>query len=443
MIPAAHFMFLFMSRPSAKFHTAMHPRWFAVLVGGFLLGMCPAWAWSQPPALVTVANVEEKQNAVGGHTFVGTVEPNRRSVIGSAVSGRVIELKVNEGDRVKKDQPIAQILTKQLDIQIAAARAERDLRAEELREMENGSRPEEVKQAEAQTEMSRSANDYAQSRLKRTRGLRDNNVASEDQLLDDIRLANVAQQNLFAAEANLALIKAGPRVEKIAQARARLLAADEEVNRLLDQLEKHTIKAWFDGYVVKEHTETGQWIMSGDPVVEVVEVDTVKVEVMVLENYLPQLTIGASARVEITSLPQQMFEGRVTHVVPQADVRSRSFPVHVQLANQALADGQILIRPGMFTRVTLPVEAKLSILLVPKDALVLGGPDPVVYVVDVDPKAADKRVCRPVPVKSGASFGSLIEVAGPLQAGQTVVVEGNERLRPGQEVIVQQRKIGS
>jgi HlyD family secretion protein len=405
----------------------------------FVLGLATL-AQAQPPALVTVAPIIEKKNAIGGHTFVGTVEPSRRSTIGSAVSGRVIELKVNKGDRVKKDQPIAQILTKQLDIQILVTRAERDLRAQELKELENGSRPEEVRQAEAQTEMTRSANEYAQSRLKRTRGLRESSVASEDQLLDDIRLANVAQQNMFAAEANLALIKAGPRAEKIAQARARLVAADEEVNRLLDQLEKHTIKAWFDGYVVKEHTETGQWIMSGDPVVEVVEVDEVEVEVMVLENYLPHLTIGSTAQVEITSLPQKMFEGRVTHVVPQADVRSRSFPVQVRLQNQALPDGQILIRPGMFTRVTLPVESKPSILLVPKDALVLGGAEPMVYVVDTDPKDPAKRMCRPVPVKSGVSFDSMIEVTGPLQAGQPVVIEGNERLRPGQEVVVQRVK---
>ncbi len=407
----------------------------ALIVSCLLLVVSTA-SQAQPPALVTVAQVIEKQNAIGGHTFVGTVEPSRRSTIGSAVSGRVIELRVNKGDRVKKDQPLAQILTKQLDIQILVARAERDLRAEELREMENGSRPEEIKQAIAQTEMTRSANEYAQSRLKRTRGLRENNVASEDQLLDDIRLANVAQQNLFASEANLALIKEGPRPEKIAQARARLLAAEEEVNRLLDQLEKHTIKAWFDGYVVKEHTETGQWIMSGDPVVEVVEVDEVEVDVMVLENYLPHLTIGSTAQVEITALPQRMFEGRVTHVVPQADVRSRSFPVQVRVKNQVLPDGQILIRPGMFTRVTLPVEAKPSILLVPKDALVLGGPDPVVYVVDNNPMAPGKQICRPVAVKSGVAFDSLVEVSGPLQAGQTVVIEGNERLRPGQEVIV-------
>lgn len=405
-------------------------------LAGLFFSLAFSVCHAQPPALVNVAPVVERQNAIGGHTFVGTVEPLRRSVIGSAVSGWVVDFKVNKGDRVVKDQPLAQILTKQLDIQIAAAKADRDLRAEELRELENGSRPEEIRQAEAQAAVAQAAHEYAQAKLKRTRNLFERNAASEDQMLDDVRLANAAQQSLIAAEANLALVKAGPRAEKIAQARARLAAAEEEVNRLLDQLEKHTVKAWFDGYVVQEHTETGQWIMSGAAVAEIVEVDHVKVEVMVLENYLPRLSIGATARVEIAALPQEVFEGKVTHVVPQADVRSRSFPVHIRLPNQVLSDGQVLIRPGMFARATLPVEAKSTILLAPKDALVFGGPEPLVYVVDRDPADAKKQRARAVPVKCGAAFGSQIEISGTLQPGQMVVVEGNERLRPGQEVIV-------
>jgi len=412
-------------------------RWFAVLSVGYVLAtqVVPAVA-QQPPALVTVAPVIERRNAVGGQTFVGTVEPLRRSTIGSAVSGRLIDLKVNEGDRVTKDQPLAQVLTKQLDIQIAAATAERNLRAEELREMKNGSRPEEIKQAEAQMHAARSALDYAQGKMSRTRNLFDRNVVTEDQLLDDTKIGVAAEKAFVAAEANYNLIKAGPRQERIAQAEARLLAAEEEVNRLLDQLEKHTIKAYFDGYIVKEHTEKGQWIMSGDPVVELVEVDQVDVVVQVLESYIPQLALGAPARVEITALPQQAFEGKVVHIVPQADVRSRGFPVHIRLTNKLLPDGQVLLKPGMFARATLPVEMKPTVLLVPKDALVLGGLEPMLYVVEPDAMDRTKLRVRAQPVRAGVAFDSLVEVSGQLAAGQQVVIEGNERLRSGQEIVV-------
>jgi multidrug efflux pump subunit AcrA (membrane-fusion protein) len=88
----------------------------------------------------------------------------------------------------------------------------------------------------------------------------------------------------------------------------------------------------------------------------------------------------------------------------------------------------------MFARVWLPVDRKSDVLVVPKDALVLGGPSPVVFVIDPETKES-KAKARPVPVQLGIATESWIEVKGELKPGQQVVVEGNERLRPGGEVI--------
>jgi hypothetical protein len=74
-------------------------------------------------------------------------------------------------------------------------------------------------------------------------------------------------------------------------------------------------------------------------------------------------------------------------------------------------------------------------LLVPKDALVLGGPSPVVYVVRADPQTQQPSAV-PVPVQVGVAAEDLIQVSGELQAGQRIVVQGNERLRPGSPVNV-------
>ena len=104
----------------------------------------------------------------------------------------------------------------------------------------------------------------------------------------------------------------------------------------------------------------------------------------------------------------------------------------------------------MLARAIIPTGAKRKGLLVPKDALVLGGPAPMVFVVDatvpdinaaVDDKeptsgSTNTGKVRPVPVKMGSSDGRLIEVDGTIKAGELVVVRGNERLMPGQEVAV-------
>jgi len=149
------------------------------------------------------------------------------------------------------------------------------------------------------------------------------------------------------------------------------------------------------------------------------------------------------ARVEIEALPGRVFTGQVVLIVPQADVRSRSFPVKVRLANEPAGGDSsqtgMLIEPGMFARVTLPVGQRDSVTMVPLDALVLGEDKPVVWVITEDPAAPNQGTAAPLPVELGVSYDDLIEVRGPLEPGQLVVVEGNERIRPGQQLAITKR----
>ena len=91
----------------------------------------------------------------------------------------------------------------------------------------------------------------------------------------------------------------------------------------------------------------------------------------------------------------------------------------------------------MYARVMLPTGAKQKAMLVFKDALVLGGPQPVLYVMDASAANSKQGKVRPVPVQLGIAENNMIQVSGALQPGQMVVVQGNERLRPGQDVEIQ------
>jgi multidrug efflux pump subunit AcrA (membrane-fusion protein) len=81
--------------------------------------------------------------------------------------------------------------------------------------------------------------------------------------------------------------------------------------------------------------------------------------------------------------------------------------------------------------VTLAVGKPTPCVLVPKDAVVLGGPTPVVFVATA---AGGKTSVRPVSVTLGPAQGTWIAAIGDLKEGNQVIVEGNERVRPGQEV---------
>ena len=345
-----------------------------------------------PPAVVVVASVVERK-VTAGSTFVGTVTPSKRAVIGSAVDGRVIEFPRNEGDRVETGEPLTQLLTKTIELELTAAKAELEFRQQQLAEMENGTRPQEIEQARARMVAAKSRNEFLKARRARTESaFRLNRAASEDELEQATTLAAEAEQSYLEAQAAYEMAVEGPRTEAIAQARAQVGVQEAIVDRLRDQISKYTIVSRFTGYVVAEHTEVGQWVKSGDLVAEVVELDTVEIAVQVVEQYVPFVTVGQQVRVEIPSLGERLFTGEVAMIVPQADVRARTFPVKVRLQNEITSAGP-LIKSGMLARVTMPTGAEQNALLVPKDALVLGGQTPVVYVVNSsDPTSKQGQV---------------------------------------------------
>jgi RND family efflux transporter MFP subunit len=389
-----------------------------------------------PPAAVAVAPVVERE-VTASQTFVGTVMPLRKAVVGSAVDGRVIEYPLNEGERVQKGQVLAQLLTDTVQLELAAAEAELLLRQEQLAELKNGTRPEEIEQAKARMVAAKARVQYANARRARAESLfRQGQAMPEEQRDEMIALAVEAEQAHVEAQAAYQLAVQGPRKEQIAQASAQVAFQQATVNQLKDQMAKHTIVSQFDGFVTAEHTELGQWVKQGDPVAEVAALDEVEVTAHVVEQYAPHVRVGMEVSVQIPAIPGPPLSGVVSAIVPQADVQARTFPVKVRVKNQLTEDGP-LVKSGMYARVMLPTGARQTAMLVPKDALVLGGQQPILFIVDASGDAKQGKV-RPVPVQLGISEGSMIQVnASGLQARLLVVVQGNERLQPGQDVQIQ------
>ncbi len=404
-----------------------------------ILAMLPARPGTaqQEPAKVTVATVSE-QTLSASQTFVGSVTPIRTSLVGSAVDGRVVEFLVNEGDVVKEGQPLAQLRTSTLSLQLAAARAELVLRSEELAELENGATREELDQSQARMKAARASMDFSTWTHKRIAALFNKGQAvSENELQEAHSHAQRDEQLYEQARAGHQLTVRGPRPEQIAQAQARVLIQQELANVFEDRIKRHTILSPFDGHVTVEHTEVGQWVREGDPIAEVIQLSQVDVLIHVLAKDVGQLRIGAPVRVEVPAISTELLTGMVAVVVPQADVRARTFPVKIRLANRLVDSGPIL-KAGMLARVALPTGDAVKMNLVPKDAIVLGGVRPLVFVVDPPKDKKSSGTARPVPVTLGVSSGDLIQVDGTLRAGQQVVVRGNERLRAGQQISFRQ-----
>lgn len=395
----------------------------------------PKGAPSAPPPPRVYVAAARKDVVSEPKTFVGTIKPLRKSIVGSAAPGRVEEYLVNEGDFVKKGQPIAQLRRGIIGAEKKSAEAELALRKAELAEME-GSLQDEIAQAKARLASAQAMLAFRQA--KRERGKSLGPSVTREELEENIAMASQSQALVDELQATLRLLTEGPRDQKTEQIRAKVAVQEAEVERLSEQYDRHTMFAPFDGYVTAELTETGQWMMQGDPAAEILELQMVDVEVGVLEDYVARLDTSVVGDVEVPALRGRRFEGMIAVVNPQANVLSRTFPVKVRVENEISENGPLL-KAGMIARVTLGVGDPVEVPLVPKDAVVLGGRTPLVYVVDTKD---GKSTVRPVPVTLGASRGLWISVGrSEIKEGELIVVEGNERLRPMQEVRADKREI--
>lgn len=374
-----------------------------------------------------------------GQSFVGTVMPARISDVGSAVDGRIVDFPIVDGQRVTDRQPLAELLRGLLEIEREGAVAELQRLRQVLAELRAGSRPEEIEQSRALVAGFEARLAYARSRLARLGRLAERGTSTVDELQDAQTDLQQIEAQLRGTRAALALVEAGPRAEQVAQAAAAVAVQEAAVERIDDQLSKHTIRAPFDGWVIERFTEKGQWIARGGLVARIAELDDVEVEVRVPEISVGGLEAGADVRIEFDAAPHHTWIGRIVRIVPQADVLSRSFPVQIALEN-IVVDGAPVLRGGMLARAWLPVGRAASVKVVPKDALVLGGPTPVIFVVEgtnaTTPPVAG--TVRAVPVELGAAVGGNVEVRSDIEPGRLVVVRGNERLRPGMAVAFEQ-----
>ena len=398
---------------------------------------------SRPPALVEVAAVELRKVAPK-IIVVGSIVPKRTSNVASGAEGIVDQFDVEEGQLVKKGETLSVLRMVTTDLDIKEAKSLLREREHQKAELENGSRPEEITEAQAKMLAAKAIMESTAATLARTQTLFARNATNQDELDAAQERAEAARQAHLAAEANFQLVKLGPRSEQIEQARARYQAQREHVAFLEAEKEKRITKAPFTGYVVQEHTYVGQWLSKGDPVVTLVLVDEVDAVVNVDQRDLKHVRLGNVADVKITASEKKDWQGQIVSLVPRSEWKSgsRSFPVKVRLSNEFEdANGQHLpvLKEGMMAEVTFAGEP-YDALLVPKDSLVRTSRGLIINIFAPNPDNVESGTVRQIPVETGLSEVSRdgisqIEIKGAgLVAGMQVVTAGAERLVPFQPI---------
>ncbi len=326
------------------------------------------------PVQVAVA---ERQAIVEALNLSGTLTSPNTAQIAPDVEGRLVEIKVDAGHRVKTGDTLFR-----LDDELARL---------------------EVQQA----------------------------VAAEHE----------AVTNLTDAERRLSEVRDLVERQSFPESEARSLAAQVERNRAVLErrraerahatavLERHTLQAPFDGVIAVREADLGERVDPDTTVLRLVAVDRLQLDLQVPQVYFQRVAPDTPVAVKVDAMPNQTISTVVSQVVPVSDPGARTFLVRAYLDNSA-----VRMTPGMSVRVVLRLDTGRTGVVVPRDALIRypDGRD----IVWVAPGEGTERMVEERQVETGLSFDGKLEIVKGVSEGDAVVVRGNETLQQGQQVRV-------
>ena len=289
------------------------------------------------------------------------------------VGGRLIELRVMEGDRVATGDLIGRLDATDAELQIARARAERAASEAQLRALQAGARPEEIRQAQAEVQAAGAEADGATAELKaaetdleRFEALLRANAGAEKERDDARTRVEVAQERVRSARERVqaareivARLQAGTRREDLDAARARVDAADAQIALLEKSRSDAVIKATAAGVVTQKLADTGEQVAPLMPVVVVTDLDNAWANLFVPEPMIPRITIGQTATV-LTDAGDRI-QGKVTYISPQAEFTPRNVQTADERSKLVYRIKVSVDNRAGILKVGMPVDAELSL----------------------------------------------------------------------------------
>ena len=187
---------------------------------------------------------------------------------------------------------------------------------------------------------------------------------------------------------------------------------------------KTAIHAPFSGVVGLRLISPGAYVKAGADIVRLENVSHIKVDFRVPETYMSKLKPDQEVAISVSAYPKDQFKGRIYATEPVVDERTRTILLRARIDNQGLK-----LKPGMFVRVAVTLENRMSAVIVPEQAIWPQGKDSFVYKV-VDGKAALTKV------EIGNRRPGQVEIVKGLAAKDLVVTDGQIKLRDGVPVSV-------
>ena len=188
------------------------------------------------------------------------------------------------------------------------------------------------------------------------------------------------------------------------------------------RLTKLDIKAPFSGIVGLRTVSIGDYVKDGQDIVNLEEIDPLKVDFKIPEIYLKQVATGQSLQISLDAFPGQTFLGKIFAINPLVDTNGRSIVIRALVRNT-----EARLRPGMFARVRLLFSEERDSVAVPEQSIIPVGDDHYLF------KVVDGRAQR-FKVEIGQRREGKVEILQGVVAGDMVVTAGQLKLRDGNTV---------
>jgi len=370
-------------------------------------------------------------------TASGYIVPHHKINVNSKVTGRVAWIGVEKGDRVKQGQVLVRLEDAEFRAQYEQARGAADNARAYLEELEHGSRPEEIDQAQHNLDEARATLANDKLTLDRNRELWSQGVVSKQALDDATAKYEADQQRVNSLDKAYRMAKIGPRQEEIARAKGALLQAEGQEAYTKSWLDATIIRAPVNGTILERTAEPGELVTSqfasqaeGGPqgqVVALADLNDIQVELDIAQDDFAKLGPKQKGIVTVDAYPDRKYDGEIHEISPEANRQKATVQVKVQILNP-----DEFLRPEMNATVKFLADnskapsSQAGGVFVPTSALHDRNGNKVVWIA-----FNGKALEREVQVVTQRSTGFTVK---GLMGGENVITAAPPTLKDGDKI---------
>jgi RND family efflux transporter MFP subunit len=391
-------------------------------------GPPPAAAVVRPVRVMKVQDV----GALSDRSLPGRAKATQEVNLAFRVSGPLVELPINVGDHVKKDDIIARIDPR--DFQVAYRGAEANLAAAraQIKAMQIGARPEEIEQLRAAVQKAEATLRLAANDLARANQLIESRTISRAEYDQSVEAHAQAEAGLRQAREELQIGERGARPEDIEAKEAEIRSLEASSTAAKNQWVYTYLRVPFDGRVVAKYVQNYEDVQAKQPIVRLLDASRIEMVVSVPEGTISLVPFVKDITCVFDAFPEQAIPAEVKEIGAEASRTTRTYPVTLIMDQPQ----DVAILPGMAGRATGRVDAPENVAAagfeIPAAAVFEQDNKSFVWIIESSDGKQGRASLREVQlgelsarglrVVEGISPGEMIATAGVhfLEEGQTV-----------------------